>query len=172
MGPVRGRPAESLGRNRQWKWQLEFTLAAFANEKWQLGFTLVALTNLGRPEVPVLPAHPRALLRARPGAAGRRQPGALPGAGARGVRRSALWRWIRLLRWGGVPRLPRIVCTADFGSCSWRNLDSVRGWEREQSSPSRNLLVPGFGGPAATPSAGVEHAVRVAPFARRVPLFC
>ncbi len=45
MGPVRGRPAESLGRHRQCEWQLEFTLAAFATERWQLGFTLVALTN-------------------------------------------------------------------------------------------------------------------------------
>ena len=51
----------------------------------------------------------------------------------------------------------------------------MRGWETKQSSPSRNLLAPGSGAPAATPRPGVEHAcppVRVPPFARRVPLFC
>ena len=81
-----------------WLWDLHWRLSGLKSGNW--GFTLVALTNMGRPEVPVLPAHPRALLRARPGAAGRRQPGALPGAGARGVR-------------GGVPGAGRAPRRAD-----------------------------------------------------------
>ena len=69
-------------------------------------------------------AVPRAVLGARQGAAGRRHPGALSGAGARGVR-------------GGVPGAPRVVCMIEFKVCGW--------FRNKHNATSRNRLAPGFG---------------------------
>ena len=118
--------------NENGNWNLYWRLSGLKSGNW--GFTLVALTNMGRPEVPVLPAHPRALLRARPGAAGRRQPGALPGAGARGVR-------------GGVPGAGRAPRRADT---------RVRGTGAPPQPPARAPP-----GPTPAPRRGVAAVAQV-----------
>ena len=102
-------------------WQL---YGALDFGSWQARNLLLALATMHPPEVEVVPAHPLADLGARAGAAGRRHPGALSGAGARGVR-------------GDVPGAPRGVCMIEFKVCGW--------FRKKPNATSRNRLAPGFG---------------------------